>query len=1042
MLISSYFKDHSERLAYPEHSDARDGLRRAQRGAVFAIGSHFTLSREAALISMPTGTGKTGVLMMAPFLLKATRALVITPSRMVRDQIVEEFQELALLKRLGVLPSDLPCPTILGIESKILRDEQWDALRAADVVVTTPMGSSPALEGVPHPPQGLFDLLLIDEAHHSPARTWTALIEAFPPSRQILFTATPFRRDRKQLPGRFVYEFPLREAFHDGVFGAIRFIGCDVDPSTPNDVVIARRAEAQYRADRSADLDHRLMVRTDSRTRATELKTLYEQTTTLRLNVVHGNHTLRHIRKTVQQLRDGTLDGVICVDMLGEGVDVPQLKIAAIHAPHRSLAVTLQFIGRFARTSGGNLGEAKFIAIPEEIEAETKELYQQGAVWEQLVTNLADSRIAGERQLREQIRTFSLDSAATDEEVALSVIKPWYHCKVFHVGGPVDLHVPLTFSGDIAIMQQFVSDELHCAVYVCQAVRKPRWIEVPSLQDVEYLLFIVHYDEAHHLLFINSSIKSEDMYSEIAEQIITNSIFRGVSTTHINRALRALQQPKFFSVGLKSRLFGNAVESYRTISGGNADGAVSHTDAQLFDRGHLFGGGESVEGKVTLGISTLSKLWSNRSGFVPEFVSWCDAIAEHLSNSASVITGSRIDLLATGEEVASIPAPVIGAHWHESVYKTRPLARIDSSGSTEQDLLSLDWGITSCTGSTVLLELVGLGHAVSVRFQIDDQQRYRVNSPDGDVFVQFRAHETTLEGYLNSFGLHLYLADFSRLQGNQLFRSNLTLETLPDDAFDRKDWSALGVNITREFGNGSTGKSIHDGLSELLCQSVAPVVVYDHRPGEVGDFVVLHSADGRVSCEVFHCKGSGGASPGSRVGDAYEVVGRGQLLARGLARGMIWSNGELPPESPKFSPHLTVDLLDHGYRLLDAAVSLLEHSGNSTDDTDRSLRLAGEAIESAVRKGQVAESSRGFHLVCAAAAFHLAHYSARSYCLLRGALESLNLSSPEKLLCLLMKRDLAMLQRESLTWVRNPEHSRSTHSTSRSFFATFGHSAR
>lgn len=880
--MPQFFQDHSGALAYPERTEVRDGLRRAQVGAIFAIGSHFTLSREAALISMPTGTGKTGVLMMAPFLLKASRALVITPSRMVRDQIVEEFEELRLLKHLGVLPADLPVPAVLGIESKILREEQWDALQAADVVVTTPMGSSPALEDVPHPPQGLFDLLLIDEAHHSPARTWAALIEAFPQSRQLLFTATPFRRDRKLLPGRFVYEFPLREAFRDGVFGSIRFISCDTDAAVSNDVAIARRAEHEYREDRDSNLDHRLMVRTDSRTRAAELKSIYEQSTTLRLNVVHGHHTLRHVRRTVQQLRDGTLDGVICVDMLGEGVDVPQLKIAAIHAPHRSLAVTLQFIGRFARTSGTNLGEAKFIAIPEEIEAETKTLYQQGAIWEQLVTNLADSRIAGERQLREQIRTFSLDSSTSEEEITLSVIKPWYHCKVFHVGGAVDLHSPLQFPDDISIMQQFVSDELQCVVFLCQVTRKPRWIEGPSLQDIKYLLFIVHFDEAHQLLFINSSVKSEDMYSHIAEQIIAGSVFEGVSTAHINRALRALQQPKFHNVGLKNRLFGNAVESYRIISGAKADGAVSHTDSQLFDRGHLFGSGDGDEGTVTLGISTLSKVWSNRSGFVPEFVSWCQAIGEHLSNSAPVVTGSRIDLLATGEEVAAIPAPVIGATWHETVYKSHPLVSIDGSASPPCDLLSLDWEIASYTGTTVVMNLVGLSHAVSVRFQLNDQDRYQVTSQAGEIIVHFRTQDTTLERYLNSFGLHFYLADFSRLHGNQLFGSNLTPTALPNDAFDPQDWVALGVDITCEFGSNGAGRSIHDGLSELLCQSAAPVVVYDHRPGEVGDFVVLHETDGRVTCEVFHCKGSGGAAPGSRVGDAYEVVGQ-------VVKSIAWS---------------------------------------------------------------------------------------------------------------------------------------------------------
>jgi len=42
---------------------------------------------------------------------------------------------------------------------------------------------------------------------------------------------------------------------------------------------------------------------------------------------------------------------------LGEGFDLPALKVAAIHDPHKSLAVTLQFVGRFAR-SGQGLGDA------------------------------------------------------------------------------------------------------------------------------------------------------------------------------------------------------------------------------------------------------------------------------------------------------------------------------------------------------------------------------------------------------------------------------------------------------------------------------------------------------------------------------------------------------------------------------------------------------------------------------------------------------------------------------------------------------------
>ena len=57
--------------------------------------------------------------------------------------------------------------------------------------------------------------------------------------------------------------------------------------------------------------------------------------------------------------------------MLGEGYDFPNLKIAAVHATHKSLASTLQFIGRFARTNAEKIGKAKFIAVnDEELEIE------------------------------------------------------------------------------------------------------------------------------------------------------------------------------------------------------------------------------------------------------------------------------------------------------------------------------------------------------------------------------------------------------------------------------------------------------------------------------------------------------------------------------------------------------------------------------------------------------------------------------------------------------------------------------------------------
>ncbi|WP_346659404.1 helicase-related protein [Bradyrhizobium sp. 141] len=69
--------------------------------------------------------------------------------------------------------------------------------------------------------------------------------------------------------------------------------------------------------------------------------------------------------KSMAQLYDRGVNGtriVVCVDMLGEGVDLPNLKIAALHDTHKSLAVTLQFIGRITRKGDDKtIGEATVV---------------------------------------------------------------------------------------------------------------------------------------------------------------------------------------------------------------------------------------------------------------------------------------------------------------------------------------------------------------------------------------------------------------------------------------------------------------------------------------------------------------------------------------------------------------------------------------------------------------------------------------------------------------------------------------------------------
>ena len=146
----------------------------------------------------------------------------------------------------------------------------------------------------------------------------------------------------------------------------------------------------------------------------------------------------------------------------------------------------------------------------------------------------------------------------------------------------------------------------------------------------------------------------------------------------------------------------------------------------------------------------------------------------------------------------------------------------------------------------------------------------------------------------------------------------------------------------------------------------------------------------------------------------------GRLLDRGLARGMIWHNGRVPPGAPSFSRSLTADLLDYAHTLV--AVTLrLRDVAPAAPLVERAFLAAGEAIEAAVHRDAV-HNATGFHRVTCAAAFHLAGYSARAYSMLPAPAAIHNLSPTEVVLVHLMRRQLDQVADMASSWLLNDDN--------------------
>ena len=805
--------------------------------------------------------------------------LIVTPSRLVREQIAEEFSGLPLLVQLTALSDNIDRPNVWTVSERLTTPQRWRELYRHDVVVGTVQSISPALEDVAQPEANQFDLVIVDEAHHSRARTWQALLDCFHTSRRILFTATPFRRDRREIHGRFVFTYDLQQARKDGVFGRIQFQAVqERGDARRRDIAVAAAAEARFNADQAAGLSHLVMVRTDRKTRARELTEIYAEHTDLRLATLNSDHSLRHAKSIIRKLREGNLDGIITVNMLGEGFDLPRLKIAAVHAPHKSLAATLQFIGRFARTAGERLGTATFLAIPDDIEIERRRLFEVGAAWQDLVENLNAEQLEREVQLREVLESFDLQQLPVPDlgDLSLYSLEPYHHVKIFRVSGLVDLNLELEFPTDTVVAYRAVSQDHATAIWITRERSAARWSRDGKIVDVNHELFVVHHDEASRLLFICSTVRTQGVYDSLGGQLMQGEP-RILPLARINRALNNVSDLEFFNVGMRNRVQGNQTESYRIITGPSAAQAILPSDARLFHRGHCFGRGETGEGPITIGLSSASKVWSNKTSQVPDLIEWCKELARRIEADRVPITGGGLDLLSAGEEVDSLPPGIFRADWDYELYKHPRMVEIrEAGGNRRVQLLDLEIVVEydRCTDSRIALVFRYGDVSYRASFSFETDRLFEpANEREIEMNVISARKSSEMVEFLNEYPLCFYTEDLSLLRGFDLYKPpEGGGNPFSREQIDAIDWAGEDVDIRREFGVGRNDRqSIHDYIRAFLEASNAHVVYYDHGSGEVADFIAITEDAGEVIISLYHCKGSGGDVPGDRVEDAYEV---------------------------------------------------------------------------------------------------------------------------------------------------------------------------
>ena len=874
-----FFKDHNGALTLRALSAPNSGFRPGQLGALHSVVSHFSVYDEPAIASLPTGYGKTAVIMALPFLLGAKRLLVVEPTDVLRRQTTSHFRDLSTLRRLQVLAEGTPRPVVKGQKGRLTTDAEWHALEECDVVVSTPASTSPL-----NWPQGavdLFDLIIFDEAHHAPADTWRAYLEHYLRAQFVFLTATPFRRDKKVIPGRLAYSYPVSRASREQAFGKVSFRPAVVQNDQDEDEVdraIARAAIEQLTTDRQRGFDHRLFARASSITAARHLVEIY---TALGAHVsaIDSSISKQRQEQVEESMLSGQLDGVVCVDMFGEGYDFPKLKVAALHAPHRSLVPTLQFIGRFARTNGEKTGDATLIAPVSRLRDATSRLFQEGVDIASLIDEAAQQQIAEgaiDREILEILKT-KIQAESDYDAVSPLSLKLYAHARIFECDQEPNFNLFGSIIGrKLKLAKQWISADGLITLLLTVDHEPPNWATSDVLVNVRHDAFLLAYNAATRLCFIGSTRRTDRLYIALMQTVVENH-HRPLSFEATLRARAGLTDMRFYSVGLRNTAINSQAESYRMLTGPRAERAVTAGDGRAYVQGHYFGSGVGEGERETIGASGNSRIWSNQRLTISDYLDWITKINGRL-NGDDTIAESQLDLVQHSHTLRQIPTLVIGGSWHKIAYRQAPRLRYRKAGHAQwiyAQITDLELSAFVVQGQELSFDVISEQCQLPFLFSISGGQVIRQRGADWEVELS-----SSLDDWMD-FGIWLsmyppifYAADKSSFEGMNVFPPpTLVAARLLEDDVENPGWD--NCEITREFDNADVNRmTVHRHLEGLLLQKGGlEVLVYDHRTGEAADFIAIsREPENRFRVSLYHCKGAGGEPSGRRVNDVYEVT--------------------------------------------------------------------------------------------------------------------------------------------------------------------------
>jgi DNA repair protein RadD len=316
----------------------------------FAVEKIRNAPERSILLVSPTGSGKTVI--ATAIMQEYARDLKSVLFMVHRREIVKQTSD--KLKALGVAHGII----MAGETPRMLERVQVGAVQTLHARIRSNRIELPAA-----------DLLVVDEAHHTPAKTYQDIVAAYPNARILGLTATPCRGDGRGLGGIFdaLIELPqVPDLIELGHLVKTRTYG-----PTPPDLKGIKTVAGDYAKGQLAE-------RMDTDKLVGDIVTHHakyaegRKTVVFACSVAHSVHICDEFIKagvpaahidgdtpkderdeTLARLRRGEIDVVSNCMVLTEGWDMPEVGCCILARPTKQIGLHRQMIGRVLRPAPG-----------------------------------------------------------------------------------------------------------------------------------------------------------------------------------------------------------------------------------------------------------------------------------------------------------------------------------------------------------------------------------------------------------------------------------------------------------------------------------------------------------------------------------------------------------------------------------------------------------------------------------------------------------------------------------------------------------------